>query len=115
MKLRKGQSSKRKEDSSKWRKITFSLSTAPNETCQKKSQFILGGWGREVWAGAHTPFSQTPRGDWGRGVRAVCYTPSPRHREKIGGEGKGGSPHPLRRDAGRGLEEGECQSQGVNL
>jgi len=47
-------------------------------------------------------------------VKAVAYTPSPRPQEKIGGEGKGGSPHPLCRDAGRGLEEGECQGQGVN-
>ena len=56
-------------------------------------------------AGAHTRFSQLPRGGWGRGVRALAYTHSPRHREKIGSEGKGGSPHPLRRDVGRGLEE----------
>ena len=65
-------------------------------------------------AGAHTP-SPRPREGIREGVRAVAYTPSPRPREKIGGGGKVGSPHPLRRDAGRGLEEGECQSQGVNL
>ena len=67
-------------------------------------------WGREP-----TPPSPRPREGIREGVRAVAYTPSPRPREKIGGEGKGGSPHPLRRDAGRGLEEGESQSQGVNL
>ena len=42
---------------------------------KKTSQFILGDWGREVRAGAHTHFSQTPRGDWGRGKGAFSQTP----------------------------------------
>ena len=81
---------------------------------KKTSQFILGDWGRAVRAVAYTP-SPRPREGIGGGVRAVAYTPSPRPREKIGAEGKDGSPHLLHRDAERGLEEGECQSQGVNL
>ena len=85
MKLRKGQSSKRKEDSSKWRKITFSLSTARNETCQKNVPVYIRGLGegseggsphpllpdpkRRLGEGSEGgvlhPFSQTPGEDWG--------------------------------------------------
>lgn len=67
MKLRKGHSSKRKEDSSKWRKITFSLSTAPNETCQKNVPVYIRGLGEGSEGGSLHPFPQTPGGDWGRG------------------------------------------------
>lgn len=80
-----------------------------------KRPSLYSGIGGGMWGREPTPPSPRPREGIREGVRVVAYTPSPRPREKIGGEGKVGSPHLLRRDAGRGLEEGECQSQGVNL
>ena len=68
MKLRKGQLVK-------GRKIHLNGEKLPFLYLQHQtSQFILGDWGRDVRAGAHTPFSQTPRGDWGRGKGAFSQT-----------------------------------------
>ena len=79
MKLRKGQSSKRKEDSSKWRQIT--LSTAPNVPVN------IRGLGEGCEGGSPHPLLPDPE----RGLGKGC---------------EGGSPHPLLPDPERGLGKG---------
>ena len=61
MKLRKAQSRKRKEDSSKWRKITFSLSTAPNVPV------YIRGLGEGCEGGSPHPLLPDPEKGLGKG------------------------------------------------
>ena len=63
-------------------------------------------WGREPAPLLPDPERGLGEGSVGGSLHPFSQTP---------GEGKVGRPHPFRRDVGRGLEEGECQSQGVNL